>query len=133
MKSRLVPKPVLNLFTLFASTGFAARQRCHRHTGLCRGDGRQWQRRHSLQTMAPAACQRSPHQCQWGFCNCMPQPVNVRRAPAQTSVTFAADYTITLVGSQLPAIPTGIIINGNGAANTIIQANIAPNTATYRL
>ncbi len=49
------------------------------------------------------------------------------------TITFAADYTITLAGSQLPQITTSIIINGNGAANTIIQANALPNTATRRV
>ncbi|MBK8618544.1 MAG: SBBP repeat-containing protein [Anaerolineales bacterium] len=48
------------------------------------------------------------------------------------TITFAADYTITL-GSQLPAVTNTIIINGNGAANTIIQANASANTATYRV
>ncbi|RIK26371.1 MAG: hypothetical protein DCC54_07320, partial [Anaerolineae bacterium] len=47
-------------------------------------------------------------------------------------ITFAADYTITL-GSQLPAVTSQIAITGNGAANTIVQANAAPNTATYRV
>ncbi len=49
------------------------------------------------------------------------------------TITFAADYTITLVGSQLPAVTTEMTITGNGAANTIIQANAAANTATYRV
>ena len=49
------------------------------------------------------------------------------------TITFAADYTITLVDSQLPAVTTPIIINGNGAAKTIIQANAAPGTATWRV
>jgi CSLREA domain-containing protein len=49
------------------------------------------------------------------------------------SITFAADYTITLVGSQLPAVTSEMTITGNGAANTIIQANVAPDTATYRV
>ncbi len=49
------------------------------------------------------------------------------------TISFAADYTITLVGSQLPAVTTAITINGNGEANTIIEANAAPNTATYRV
>src|SRR6476660_9880850 len=48
------------------------------------------------------------------------------------TITFAANYTITL-GSQLPAITSTVIISGNGAANTILQANSAPNTATYRI
>jgi len=48
------------------------------------------------------------------------------------TITFAGNYTITL-GSQLPAVTTAIIINGNGVANTIIQANAAFNTATYRV
>ncbi|PKN91377.1 MAG: hypothetical protein CVU44_19890 [Chloroflexi bacterium HGW-Chloroflexi-6] len=48
------------------------------------------------------------------------------------TITFAANYTITLA-SQLPAVTTPIIINGNGAANTIIQANELANTATYRI
>ncbi|MDD2921421.1 MAG: choice-of-anchor Q domain-containing protein, partial [Anaerolineales bacterium] len=49
------------------------------------------------------------------------------------TITFAANYTITLVGSQLPAVTSVIIINGNGAANTIIEANAVPSTATYRV
>src|SRR5687768_1217164 len=49
------------------------------------------------------------------------------------TITFAADYTITLVGSQLPVIITAITITGNGAANTILQANASSNTATYRV
>ncbi len=49
------------------------------------------------------------------------------------TITFAANYTITLVGSQLPAVTTAIIIHGSGAANTIIQANAIANTATYRV
>ncbi len=48
-------------------------------------------------------------------------------------ITFDADYTITLVGSQLPVITTEITINGNGIDNTIIQANANPSIATYRL
>jgi CSLREA domain-containing protein len=49
------------------------------------------------------------------------------------TITFAADYTITLAGSQLPAVTSEITITGNGAANTIIQANAAPATADYRV
>ncbi len=49
------------------------------------------------------------------------------------TITFAADYTITLIGSQLPAVTTEMTITGNGAANTIIEANAAPFTATYRV
>jgi len=48
-------------------------------------------------------------------------------------ITFAADYTITLVGSQLPAVTSEMTITGNGAANTIIQASANTNTATYRV
>ena len=44
------------------------------------------------------------------------------------SITFAADYTITLDGSQLPVVTSEMTITGNGAANTIIQANAAPDT-----
>ncbi len=47
-------------------------------------------------------------------------------------ITFAADYTITL-GSQLPIITSEITITGNGETNTILQANVAPNVATYRV
>lgn len=41
------------------------------------------------------------------------------------TITFAADYTITLAGSQLPAITGTLTINGIGptSANTIIQAS----------
>jgi LPXTG-site transpeptidase (sortase) family protein len=49
------------------------------------------------------------------------------------TITFNANYTITLVGSQLPVVSSVITITGNGAANTIIQANAAANTATYRV
>jgi CSLREA domain-containing protein len=38
------------------------------------------------------------------------------------TITFADNYTITL-DSQLPQITSNIIITGNGAANTIIQAS----------
>ncbi|MBI5293957.1 MAG: S-layer homology domain-containing protein [Chloroflexi bacterium] len=38
------------------------------------------------------------------------------------TITFAANYTITL-GNQLPAVTTAIVINGNGLANTIVQAS----------
>ncbi len=38
-------------------------------------------------------------------------------------ITFAANYTITLVGSQLPAVTSQITITGNGSANTIVQAS----------
>src|SRR5258706_10468188 len=48
-------------------------------------------------------------------------------------ISFAANYTITLAGSQLPAVTTTITINGNGAANTIVQANANPNIATNRV
>jgi CSLREA domain-containing protein len=48
------------------------------------------------------------------------------------TITFAANYTITL-GSQLPAVTSPIVINGNGAGNTIIQANGTADTATYRV
>src|SRR5215207_1019389 len=48
------------------------------------------------------------------------------------AITFAAGYTITLV-NQLPAVTTEMTITGNGATNTIIQANAAPKTASYRV
>jgi len=50
-----------------------------------------------------------------------------------SEITFAANYTITLNGSQLPVITTSITISGNGAENTIIQADANPNTATHRI
>jgi CSLREA domain-containing protein len=49
------------------------------------------------------------------------------------TITFAGNYTITLAGSQLPIVTSYIIISGNGAANTIIQAAAAPQTATSRV
>ncbi|MCC6298767.1 MAG: hypothetical protein IT314_05685, partial [Anaerolineales bacterium] len=49
------------------------------------------------------------------------------------AITFAGNYVITLVGSQLPAVTSQITITGNGAANTIVQADAAPNVATYRV
>jgi len=50
----------------------------------------------------------------------------------ETEITFAGNYTITL-GSQLPVVDTTMTITGNGAANTIIQANAAADTAIDRL
>lgn len=47
-------------------------------------------------------------------------------------ITFAANYTITLT-SALPNISTAIIIEGMGETNTVIQANVAPSVATYRI
>ncbi len=47
-------------------------------------------------------------------------------------ITFFADYTITL-NSQLDSINDTLVINGDGANNTIIQANANPDTATYRV
>src|SRR5690606_20235313 len=47
-------------------------------------------------------------------------------------ITFAGNYTITLT-SQLPAITKTVTIIGNGAANTIIQANDDPGIADYRV
>jgi CSLREA domain-containing protein len=49
------------------------------------------------------------------------------------TITFAGNYTITLAGASLPTITSEIVIKGNGSANTIIQANASPNTATYRV
>lgn len=49
------------------------------------------------------------------------------------TITFAANYTITLVGSQLPTVTTTMTITGNGTVNTIVQANVAPNIASYRV
>src|ERR1700752_1315424 len=48
------------------------------------------------------------------------------------TIIFAGNYTITLTG-QLPAITSVGITTGSGAANTILQANTSPNTATYRV
>ena len=53
-------------------------------------------------------------------------------AGADTITVPAGTYTLTL-GSQLPVVTTDITINGNGAANTIIQADAIANTATYRV
>ena len=49
------------------------------------------------------------------------------------TISFFGNYTITLAGSELPAIQSPVIIQGNGAANTIIQANVSPNAATDRV
>ena len=48
------------------------------------------------------------------------------------TITFAGNYTITL-SSQLPTIVTAVMIQGKGAANTIIQAAASPNVATWRV
>jgi CSLREA domain-containing protein len=49
------------------------------------------------------------------------------------SISFAGNYTITLAGAHLPMVTSKIFISGNGAANTIIQANASPETATFRI
>jgi len=43
-------------------------------------------------------------------------------APGTDTITFAGDYTITLT-SALPTVTDGLVITGNGTANTIIQAS----------
>jgi CSLREA domain-containing protein len=48
------------------------------------------------------------------------------------TITFAGNYTITLVASEI-SIASVIAINGNGATNTIVQSHANPNTATYRV
>jgi CSLREA domain-containing protein len=42
----------------------------------------------------------------------------------------AGTYTLS---SELPAVTSTIIINGNGAATTIVQANANPNASGYRI
>jgi CSLREA domain-containing protein len=51
------------------------------------------------------------------------------------TISFAGNYTITLApaSGQLPNVTSPITINGNGAANTVVQAHASPNTATTRL
>ena len=49
------------------------------------------------------------------------------------TISFAANYTITLIGAQLPVISSMITINGNGSEHTILQAQPNPNTAMYRV
>ncbi len=48
------------------------------------------------------------------------------------TITFNGNMTITL-DSQLPAVAKAITITGNGAANTIVQANAASGVAAYRV
>jgi CSLREA domain-containing protein len=48
------------------------------------------------------------------------------------TITFSNDYTFTL-GSQLPEVTSTIIIDGEGPANTIIQAGATQNTANWRV
>ena len=65
---------------------------------------------------------------------------SLRAAIQETNALAGADvislpagtYTLTL-GSQLPAISGTLTVNGGGAKTTIIQANVAPNTAPYRV
>src|SRR5688572_27621106 len=48
------------------------------------------------------------------------------------TISFAADYTITLtLGSQLPAITGIVTINGNGVGNTVIQAGASAGSVAY--
>lgn len=51
------------------------------------------------------------------------------------TISFAGNYTITLAAGlgQLPVVTSAITVNGNGAANTVIQAHASPNTATIRV
>ncbi len=49
------------------------------------------------------------------------------------TITFAGNYTITLAGSQLPAITSLVTITGNNPINTILQAAATPATANYRV
>lgn len=48
-------------------------------------------------------------------------------------ITFAADYTITLVNAQLPTITSAVTIVGQGRTHTFIRADAAPGIATYRV
>ena len=48
------------------------------------------------------------------------------------TITFSVNGTLTL-GSALPNVTSPLTIQGNGAANTIIQANANPNSANYRI
>ena len=54
-------------------------------------------------------------------------------AASPVTITFAGNYTITLASSLPSPEINDLSIIGNGAANTLIQANAAPNTATYRI
>ena len=105
--------------------------RLQRPAGGGRGYRRQQRGRRPWPTTASAPCgRRSPPPT--------PTPLSgpageCDAGSGSDTITFAADYTITLVGSQLPAVTTEMTITGNGAANTIIQANAAANTATYRV
>jgi CSLREA domain-containing protein len=51
------------------------------------------------------------------------------------TISFAGNYTITLAPAlgQLPDVTSQITVNGNGRANTVIQADANPNTATFRV
>ena len=50
--------------------------------------------------------------------------INLANSVAGTeTITFAADYTVTLAGSSLPDVTTEMTISGTGAANTIVQAS----------
>ena len=82
------------------------------------------------------ACTAAPNDCS------LRGAINAANAVAGAdTITFAADYTITLDGSSLPDVTTELTISGNGAANTIVQASICnPVTllgsctpATYRV
>ncbi len=68
---------------------------------------------------APAPCAR---RSTTPTATATPPAATAPLAAVADDITFAADYTITLVGSQLPAVTTEMTITGNGAANTIIEA-----------
>ncbi len=48
------------------------------------------------------------------------------------TITFSVNGTVTL-GSELPNVTSPLTIQGNGTANTIIEANANPNTVNYRI
>jgi len=49
------------------------------------------------------------------------------------TITFAANYTVTLGLQNELLVTSPIVIQGNGAANTIIEADATPGTSTYRV
>jgi CSLREA domain-containing protein len=51
------------------------------------------------------------------------------------TISFADNYTITLSPGlgQLPVVTSPMTVNGKGAAQTVIQAHAAPDTATMRV
>jgi LPXTG-site transpeptidase (sortase) family protein len=68
-----------------------------------------------------------------GNCSLRAAILEANALPGADSITLpAGTYTLTS-GEQLPSVTSEITLDGAGSGSTIIQANAAANTATYRV